>query len=190
MAVVILTDEAGNSLGREDTMRAHENGHLHRAFSVFVFDREGKILLQRRSYAKRHFRGMWSNTCCSHPSSNEALGSAAERRLQQEMGFTTPLREVATLIYKAVDRESGLTEHEYDHIFVGTFDGQPFPDPIEADDWRWSTLEAVRADLSARPGAYTPWLPLALRRLDLPIERDLVTRPAGASLVEDHLRSA
>ncbi len=134
MAVVILTDEAGNSLGLEDSERAHENGDLHRAFSVFVFDREGKILLQRRSYGKRQFRGLWTNTCCSHPSSDEALGLAAERRLQREMGFTTSLREVATLIYQAVDRESGRTEHEYDHIFVGTFDGQPFPDPIEADD--------------------------------------------------------
>src|SRR6266851_3652004 len=98
MTVVILTDEAGNSLGLEDGARAHENGDLHRAFSVFVFDREGRILLQQRSHAKRQFRGLWTNTCCGHPSSDDALGSAAERRLQQEMGFTTPLREVATFV--------------------------------------------------------------------------------------------
>lgn len=165
MTAVILTDEAGNSLGVGDSARAHENGDLHRAFSVFVFDRQGRILLQRRSHAKRQFPGLWTNTCCGHPTSDDPLGAAAEARLQEEMGFTTPLREVAAFVYKAVDRESGRTEHEYDHVFVGTFDGQPFPDPLEAKDWRWSTLEAVRADVSARPAAYTPWFPLALRLL-------------------------
>src|SRR5712691_13328592 len=125
MTLVILTDEADNSLRLEDSVRAHENGDLHRAFSVFVVDREGKILLQRRSHAKRQFRGLWTNKCCSHPSSDDAFGSAAEGRLQQGMGFTSPLGEVATLVYKAVDRESGRTGHEYHHIFVGTFDGEP-----------------------------------------------------------------
>src|SRR2546425_6987640 len=121
MTLVILTDEADNSLRLEDSVRAHENGDLHRAFSVFVFDREGKILLQRRSHAKRQFPGLWTNTCCGHPSTDEGLGAAAEGRLQEEMGFTTPLREVATFVYKAVDGTSGRTEHEYDHIFVGIF---------------------------------------------------------------------
>ena len=167
MTVVILTDEAGHSLGVEESTRAHENGDLHRAFSVFVFDREGKILLQRRSHAKRQFPGLWTNTCCGHPSSDDALGAAAEGRLQEEMGFTTLLREVATFVYQAVDWYSGRTEHEYDHVFVGSFDGEPVPDPLEAEDWKWSTLEDVRADVSTRPGAYTPWFPLALRHLSM-----------------------
>jgi isopentenyl-diphosphate Delta-isomerase len=163
---VVLTNEAGSAIGTEDVVRAHQDGgRLHRAFSIFVFDGQGRTLLQRRSLAKRTFPGLWSNACCSHPRPGQDLLTAAQDRLRGEMGFTVSLEEVARFVYRALDEGSGLTEHEYDHVLVGTFDGEPRPDPAEASDWRWVEPEALRLDLSLTPAIYTPWLGPGLEAL-------------------------
>jgi isopentenyl-diphosphate delta-isomerase len=156
---VVLTDLAGTEMGTEDLLLAHEGGgQLHRAFSVAVLNSRGELLLQRRSDTKRTFPRLWSNTCCSHPRPGQDITGAAELRLGEEMGFTTPLIQIAAFTYKAPDPESGLTEYEYDHVMVGTFDGSPRPDPDEVAEWRWMEPGALRADLVAHREIYTPWL--------------------------------
>jgi isopentenyl-diphosphate delta-isomerase len=161
--LVELTDGSGSVVGTEDVVSAHQDGHLHRAFSVFVFNSNGETLLQRRAPGKRTFGGRWSNTCCGHPAPGEEVLTAAGRRLGEEMGFGVPLEETAPFTYWASDDVSGLTEHEYDHVLVGRFDGSPNPDPTEADEWMWIEVDALRADLARDPSRYTPWLGSALR---------------------------
>ncbi|HEX8912238.1 MAG TPA: isopentenyl-diphosphate Delta-isomerase, partial [Humisphaera sp.] len=144
----------------------HQNGgRLHRAFSVFVFDAAGRMLLQQRAAGKYHFGGKWSNTCCSHPRRDQPVAAAAAARLRFEFGFDAPLRPLFTFTYRAEDPASGLTEHELDHVFVGRFDGDPRPNPDEIGDWRWADPADVLADVRARPGLYTPWFKLVLERV-------------------------
>lgn len=163
---VILVDEHDNEIGLEDKLQAHRAGKLHRAFSIFVFDGTGNnMLLQRRSEKKYHFGGLWSNTCCSHPRKGEALSDAARRRLREEFGFETELEHLFAFIYRASDPKSGLTEHEFDHVFCGRFDGQPRPNLEEIDEWRWVGLPELVADVESNPHHYTPWFVLALNRV-------------------------
>ena len=160
---VILVDEADNPLGECEKLAAHQNGgQLHRAFSVFVFDGQGQLMLQRRALEKYHFGGLWTNTCCSHPRPGETSLAAAQRRLTEELGFTVALTEVGSFLYRAEDATSGLTEHELDHVFFGRFDGEPIPNPAEVMDWRWQAMDEVEAELSVHPERFTPWFPLAL----------------------------
>jgi len=161
--LVELTDGSGSAMGTEDVLHAHQRGHLHRAFSVFVFNSNGETLLQRRAPAKRTFGGRWSNTCCGHPAPGEQVLVAASRRLGEEMGFDVSLEEAAPFTYRARDDVSGLTEHEFDHVLVGRFDGSPNPDPAEADEWMWIEVDALKTDLARDPSRYTPWLGSALR---------------------------
>jgi isopentenyl-diphosphate Delta-isomerase len=163
MERVILVDERDREVGVAEKMRAHAEGLLHRAFSVFVFDRAGRLLLQRRALSKYHSGGLWSNTCCSHPRPGETVAAAARRRLAEEMSFDCELRPAFEFLYRA-ELGGGLTEHEYDHVFVGSFDGEPRPDPSEVGDWRWIGWEELREDLAARPQRYSYWLRLALER--------------------------
>lgn len=125
------------------------------------------MLLQLRAKAKHHFRNLWTNPCCSHPREGESNESAAHRKLKQEFGFDTPLHEVFSFTYKATDPESDLTEHEYDHVFVGKFDGAPQPNPEEIDDWKWTTVADLKKDLKANPGNYTPWFRIAFEKLEV-----------------------
>ncbi len=156
---VVLVDDAGDVIGSAAKLTAHQApGMLHVAFSVVVLDDRGNVLLQRRSASKHHFRGLWSNTCCSHPRPGEGIVAAGERRLAEEMGFTTSLVDVGAFTYRAVDPDSGLVEHEMDHVLVGRHREDPDPDPAEADDWHWTDLDVLIADVAARPGRYTPWL--------------------------------
>ena len=167
---VILVDEFDREIGTEEKQRAHRGGRQHRAFSVFVFDREGTLLLQRRALTKYHSGGLWSNTCCGHPRPGEPVPEAARRRLREEMGFDCELSAAFEFTYRA-EFENGLSENEYDHVLLGCFDGTPVPDPEEVDDWRWTSLGDLEADLAADPGAYTMWLKLAcegLRHRGLP----------------------
>lgn len=161
---VILVDEADVPRGECEKLAAHRaGGQLHRAFSVFVFNDQGQLLLQRRALQKYHFGGLWTNTCCSHPRPGETTVAAAQRRLTEELGFTVPLVAQGHFVYRAHDPKSDLTEHELDHVFYGNFSGEPVPSPEEVMDWRWQTLEAVEAELHAYPERFTPWFPLALR---------------------------
>src|SRR5262245_1821004 len=122
MDQIILVDEQDREIGVEEKLAGHRNGgRLHRAFSVFVFNARGEMLLQQRSDRKYHFRGKWTNACCGHPRPGEELVSAAHRRLSEELGFDTDLREVFSFLYCAEDPDSGLTEREFDHVLIGTF---------------------------------------------------------------------
>jgi len=158
---LILVDADDREVGVGEKMQTHREGALHRAFSVFVFDRAGRLLLQRRAAAKYHSGGLWSNTACGHPRPGEATLTAARRRLREEMGFDCWLREAFAFVYRA-EFPDGLVEHEYDHVFVGRFDGAPAPDPDEVEDWRWVTQDELRRALRDEPGHYSQWLKLAV----------------------------
>jgi isopentenyl-diphosphate delta-isomerase type 1 len=162
--MLVRVDEHDQEIGVVEKMSAHREGVLHRAFSVFVFDRSGRLLLQRRALDKYHSGGLWSNTCCSHPGPGERPIDAAHRRLEEEMGFDCPLTGGYAFTYR-VDVGNGLVEHEFDHVFVGQFDGEPRPDRAEVNDWAWKPLDEVRADIAARPSVYTVWFTIALERL-------------------------
>lgn len=163
---VVLVDEHDRETGYAGKLAAHEGGgRLHRAFSVFVFDAAGRLLLQRRAEGKYHFGGLWTNTCCGHPRPGESVEVAASRRLWEEMRISPELAKVMSFVYEAFDPESGLTEREYDHVVRGYHEGEPDPDPAEVSDWEWAAPEDLLRDLSENPGDYTPWFPLAAARL-------------------------
>ncbi len=161
---VILVDERDREVGTRAKLSAHVDGKLHRAVSVFVFDADENMLLQRRAAAKYHSGGLWSNTCCGHPRPGESSEEAAHRRLREEMGFDCRLRPVLNFIYRS-ELENGLFEHEYDHVFVGRFEGTPAPNPDEVDDWRWVSVEDVTVDELANPKRYSVWFAIALKKL-------------------------
>lgn len=166
MEEIILVDEDDREVGFAEKVSAHrDGGRLHRAFSIVLFNTRGEMLLQLRAAAKYHFGGLWTNACCGHPRRGEALEAAARRRLREELGIDVELREVFSFVYRATDPGSGLTENEFDHVFVGRFDGDPDPDPEEMDDTRWIDCAALERDLAARPGAYTPWFARVVERL-------------------------
>lgn len=154
---IILVDASDRPVGVAEKMLVHEQGLLHRAFSIFVLNSQGQLLLQKRAAAKYHSGGLWTNTCCSHPRPNEAIATAANRRLQEEMGFTCPLTEIFSFTYyAALDR--GLIEHEYDHVLLGKFDGMPILNSVEAEAWKWIELDKLKSDLANSPELYTSWL--------------------------------
>src|SRR5918993_2028073 len=151
---VILVDEHDRVVGAGEKLRAHREGALHRAFSVFVFDAGGRLLLQRRARTKYHSGGLWSNTACGHPRPGEETAAAARRRLREEMNFDCELREEFAFLYRA-ELEGGLVEHEYDHVFAGTFAGRPAPDPAEVEDWEWVKVEELRRAVGREPARYS-----------------------------------
>jgi isopentenyl-diphosphate Delta-isomerase len=161
---VILVDRRDVPLGTRAKQEAHVDGLLHRAFSIFVFDAAGRTLLQRRAITKYHSGGLWSNTCCSHPRPGESTARAAQRRLFEEMGFHCPLEVAFSFVYRA-DVGGGLMEHEYDHVFIGRFDGSPAPDPAEVDDWRWIEPAALDREARERPDRFTFWFHVAWAEL-------------------------
>lgn len=159
-----LVDENDRLLGSADKLTAHlAPGQLHRAFSVFLFDGERRVLLQQRATSKYHFGGLWSNSCCGHPGPGEEVPAAASRRTDEELG-TGPveLTAVGTLLYSASDERSGLVERELDHLLIGHYTREPQPDPDEVMATRWVAWDELVADVTATPERYTPWLPLAL----------------------------
>lgn len=160
---LILVDEHDNEIGTAEKLAAHQNGwQLHRAFSVFVFNNAGQIMLQRRAMEKYHCPGLWTNTCCSHPRPGETSLAAATRRLEEEMGFVCPLEEKFAFSYRA-EFDNGLTEHEFDHVFVGTYDKEPNLNPSEAMDWKWIDPKELLADIQKNPNIYTPWTKIIMQ---------------------------
>ncbi len=158
MIEVEMVDERGSALGAIEKLTAHQApGLLHRAFSVFVTDRLGRLLMQRRAADKYHFGGVWANTCCSHPRPGYLLVEEARLRLEHEMGLDLPVLELGAFIYRAEDPVSGLVEWEYDHVFVARSDDDPSPDPDEVGDWAWVSPHEVE---TMAPVA--PWVPLAV----------------------------
>ncbi|MCE2393238.1 isopentenyl-diphosphate Delta-isomerase [Candidatus Poribacteria bacterium] len=158
---VILVDRMGREIGTEEKLKAHREGKLHRAFSVFIFNKLGELLLQKRSETKYHSGGLWTNTCCSHPRLGESHNCAARRRLNEEMGFDCELTELFSFIYHA-KLENSLFEHELDSVFVGRYDGQPVPNPDEVEDWKWMEPEKLKRDVGENPEHYTYWFKLIL----------------------------
>ncbi len=154
--LVILVDENDNQIGLMPKMEAHEKAMLHRAFSVFIFNKNGELMLQQRAIHKYHSPGLWTNTCCSHQRAGEHNLDAGSRRLQEEMGFVTDLKETTSFIYKA-PFDNGLTEHELDHILVGTYEDEPSINPDEVQSWKWMHLETVKEDIAQHPQLYTEW---------------------------------
>lgn len=162
---VILVDRDDRPIGVGDKLDVHRTGELHRAFSILIFNTRGDLLLQRRAAGKYHFAGRWSNSCCGHPRPGEPTARAAQRRLGEELGFQAPLVEQMQLIYQASDPVSGLTEHEYLHVFRGQSLTDPRPHPDEVGAWRWISLATLRRSLARRPGLFTPWFALLSERM-------------------------
>ena len=161
---VVCVDAEDRCLGTEEKLKAHREGLLHRAFSVFLFNGRGELLLQRRALEKYHSAGLWTNTCCSHPRLDEDVAAAAARRLSEEMGIACPLRKAFSFIYRA-DVAPDLVEHELDHVFVGRFEGQARPDPSEVMDVRWLGAAALRREIASTPDAYSAWFRLSMERV-------------------------
>ncbi|TMM31015.1 isopentenyl-diphosphate Delta-isomerase [Polaribacter aestuariivivens] len=153
---VILVDTNDQQIGLMEKIEAHEKALLHRAFSVFIFNKKGELMLQQRAASKYHSPLLWTNTCCSHQREGESNIEAGKRRLQEEMGFTTELKEVFSFMYKA-PFDNGLTEHEFDHVMVGNYEEAPKLNKKEAENYKWMTLEAVKADIKNKPEIYTEW---------------------------------
>jgi isopentenyl-diphosphate delta-isomerase len=162
---VILVTENDEAIGEMEKMEAHQRGLLHRAFSVFIFDKEGRMLLQQRAAEKYHGGLLWTNACCSHPFPNEKVEEAAERRLREEMGFTIPLKKIFAFTYKAAV-ENGLTEHEYDHVFTGEYEGRIEPNRHEVEDYTYYSLEEIRELLQERPDEFTAWFKIAFPQIE------------------------
>ena len=159
---VILVDENDKERGSEEKIEAHKTGKLHRAFSIFVFNSKGEMLLQQRALHKYHSGGLWANACCSHPRLGETLEEAVHRRLKEEMGFDCELKEIFSFIYKA--KVGTLTEHELDHVFIGRYNGDVHFNPDEVGGYKWVTIESLRKDVQTHPELYTEWFKIALEK--------------------------
>lgn len=147
-----------------EKMEAHRGAHLHRAFSVFLFDDQGRMLLQRRAKDKYHCAGLWSNAVCSHPRPGEPMEIALRRKMNQEIGSMPEVQKAFTFYYKA-DLENGLTEHELDHIFIGKCTGDLQLNPTEVDEIRYTFPEEIQAEIQANDAQFTPWFRLLLPKV-------------------------
>lgn len=158
---LILVDEEDNETGTLDKLSVHQKGLLHRAFSVFIFNSKDELLLQQRAAGKYHSALLWSNTCCSHPLHNENISDTIGRRLLEEMGLQCHTHFAFSFIYKSLF-ENGLTEHEYDHVYVGRSDELPKPNPEEVKDYRYISLRKLEEEISANPQSFSEWLKISL----------------------------
>jgi isopentenyl-diphosphate Delta-isomerase len=162
---LILVDENDMPTGTAEKMEAHEKALLHRAFSVFIFNSKGEMLLQQRALKKYHSGGLWTNACCSHPYEGQDTKLAAEKRLQEEMGFTQPLTKAFEFIYKA-PFDNGLTEYEYDHVFTATYEGAVMPNSDEVMDFCYMTVDEIKKSIQTHPHKYTEWFKIAFPKLE------------------------
>lgn len=162
---VILVNEKDDQLGLMGKMEAHRKAVLHRAFSVFIFNQKGELLLQQRAHDKYHSPGLWTNTCCSHQRDGESNIVAGKRRLEEEMGFSCDLEEMFWFVYKA-SFDNGLTEHELDHVMVGYYDEDPKINEDEAASFKWMLLEEVKNDIELHPDLYTEWFKIIFKEYD------------------------
>ena len=153
---VILVNEQDEPIGLMPKMEAHEKAVLHRAFSVFIMNNKKEIMLQQRAHHKYHSHLLWTNTCCSHQRMGETNLEAGNRRLFEEMGITTELKELFHFIYKA-PFDNGLTEHELDHVMIGYYNNEPLINHEEVENWKWMKMEAIKADMATNPEIYTIW---------------------------------
>ena len=162
---VILVNEADEEIGTMEKMEVHRKALLHRAFSVFLFNSHGEMLLQQRALCKYHSGGLWTNACCSHPRPGEKVESAALRRTREELGIEPLLNRAFSFTYRA-DFDNGLTEHEFDHVFVGRYDGELIPDPGEVSNTCYLGMEEIRKDMENNPAKYTEWFKIAFQQVE------------------------
>lgn len=165
MSEVILVNQEDESIGTMEKMQAHREGLLHRAFSIFIFNSDGDMLIQQRAASKYHSAGLWTNACCSHPLPGEETAEAAKRRLMEEMGFVTGLKKIFVFTYRT-EFDNGLTEHEVDHVFIGTYEGEIKPDPEEVDNYAYLSMDAIRLSMIREPHLYTSWFKIAFPKLE------------------------
>jgi len=161
---VILVDVDDCEIGVMEKMEAHKQAVLHRAFSVFLFNPQGKMLLQQRALTKYHSAGLWTNTCCSHPRPGETLDDAVTRRLMEEMGITAKVSKAFDFIYQA-ELTDNLNEHEFDHVFIGNYDDEVRPNHLEVANFVYQSIEEVEANLQSHPEKYTVWFKIAFPKV-------------------------
>lgn len=165
---VILVDRQDVTIGEMEKMQAHRAGLLHRAFSIFIFNSAGQMLIHQRAATKYHGAGLWTNACCSHPQIGEGLAAAAAERLDYEMGIQCDLNWIFSFVYRGTV-ENGLIEHEFDHVFVGIFDGVPKFNSEEVAHYQWIDVEALKQWIATSPEAFTIWfreaLPMLLKEM-------------------------
>ena len=160
---IILVDEQDNEIGGGEKLKVHQEGKLHRSFSIFIFNSNKQLLLQKRAKSKYHSGGLWSNTCCSHQRPNQDLAEEAKRRLFEEMGMECDLKEVFSFTYKA--NLGQMIENEFDHVFIGKFDGNPQPNKNEVEDWKWVNPKQLGMEIEKHPDNYTIWFKLIFDRV-------------------------
>ena len=158
-------NERDEPIGVMEKMEAHEKGLLHRAFSIFIFNKQGEMLLQQRAAEKYHSANLWTNACCSHPSPEEKVEDAIHRRLKEELGFDTSLTKAFDFTYKT-SFDNGLIEHEYDHVYTGTFDGEIHPHDAEVKDHCFMSMQMIREKMASEPHQYTSWFKIAFPKLE------------------------
>jgi isopentenyl-diphosphate Delta-isomerase len=161
---VILVDENDKAIGTMGKLEVHQKGLLHRAFSVFIFNDKGELLLQKRAGSKYHSPGLWTNTCCSHPQPGEETLAAANRRLKEEMGMDCILIHKTAFIYKT-KFGNGLTEHEFDHVYIGQSNEHPIINLNEVDEYKWVNMEDLKADIKTCPENFTSWFKIAIEKV-------------------------
>ena len=161
---VILVNQEDEILGVEEKLVAHQEGLLHRAFSLIIFNENREMLLQRRAMGKYHSAGLWTNTCCSHPILSEDIEQTIHKRLQFEMGFDTKLEFAFSFSYKS-NFTNGLIEHELDYVYYGFYDGSPQINPNEVMDFKWASIEILRDELKNNPQTFTSWFPYILDKM-------------------------
>jgi isopentenyl-diphosphate delta-isomerase len=164
MEHVILVNEQDEQTGTMEKMEAHVKGELHRAFSIFLFNSKNEMLLQQRAITKYHSGGLWTNACCSHPRPGEQTDAAAQRRLYEELGFTASFEKIFDFHYHAAF-DNGLTEHEFDHVYAGTFEGDINPNAEEVQDYKYVTIEEIESTLQTDPLSYTAWFHIAFPKV-------------------------
>ncbi|MBX3257506.1 MAG: isopentenyl-diphosphate Delta-isomerase [Chitinophagaceae bacterium] len=162
---IILVNANDEQVGTMEKMETHRKALLHRAFSVFIFNSKGEMLLQQRAKEKYHSPGLWTNSCCSHPKPGEETIAGAQRRLQEELGFSVPLEKAFDFIYRA-EFDNGLTENEYDHVLLGGYEGVITPNPAEVADYHYKPMDEIKADMVNHPEKYTAWFKIAFPKLE------------------------
>jgi isopentenyl-diphosphate delta-isomerase len=172
---IILVNELDEPVGTMGKMEAHRSAALHRAFSVFIFNSKGEMLLQQRAFNKYHSGGLWTNACCGHPRPGEETLPAASTRLQEEMGFTTELKKVFDFTYKS-EFENGLTEYEFDHVFTGTNDSIIGPDRTEVNDYCYKNMADIKESIQSHPFKYTAWFHIAFPLIEKWIREQLIIK--------------
>jgi isopentenyl-diphosphate Delta-isomerase len=166
MEKVILVDEQDDVIGLMEKMEAHKKGLLHRAFSILIFSSKGELLLQKRSIRKYHSGGLWTNTCCSHPTLDESMACTARKRLKFEMGIDLESQFAFKFIYRS-ELDKDLIEHEFDYVFTGIFNGTPLINLDEVEDWKFMDIQSLRGDLKNNPASYTAWFRLIMNQIEL-----------------------